>query len=868
MNAWAGSFSDWQADIASKSGVIEVLTAVNFRHPGYLRSQIRYKANVFHLFKDATSLINRLGELASRVNDVTESTIIGLSWSDESQKKDYNRVAVEAAKAELLTRLSQLETLYPNLKLDNLENDLKKIAHPRLLMEVSALLYTADGRPVMPLVSKPFAGAKEALVEMPPGQIEILYSDLFRIHLEPLMKFAVNSKLIENVEKEFVSGTILSKLTKVESKGAEKSSQIYLEEVPKNIALLRGGIGFDCSMLSVPFYVLLDSVHVYWIRKSKNPKDHPRGYILLAEIELNGKIVPYVITINGETLSTLDGRAALLAAIAKYRSKEVLVHSPAATGVVNRSDMEASLFQHEARGTPIRVQMPKGWDLIDEVTQYQYAKYYHAERLAPALLVALNEAELKAMQDVQPTNRVGYYSKPDVSQIKTIDRALIYHDVDRHAEDWAELDVTAEQVDLAGLIKEISMLTVSGFSPLPAEKTLTKDQFQSIEKEFGLRPIDVFKYWNYLLSAQQLISMSENDRRELFSPAELKSLVLDLRSRLLKEIEISENVDETHIVLLFNLPSTDSNDSFHEDLAFGYGRGSSDMRSIVGGRLGRWPELLNQLAANYNLNQPLWMRMWAVEAWYTAGLVRMKISKWTIYWRQFLHFIRDPHPKVRAMALNYVGQAAPKSPFFWTAMSLIAKDPDPAVRASFARVWRSPHLREYPIRIWPLVEELLSDTSIDSRKLALGGLANQKFWPVEVWRHLPSLLNDEKTRRPAILAIANRERWPQEVWISVIDILQRAAMTEDFLDDLNFALSRQKKWPREMVSLVEDFIHNHRPTVSRMNSGYGFNYIIASRVANAVNMDHFPNLSSYNCEALLSGKRPSGFIRLLDRVFN
>src|SRR6185437_7109422 len=81
FRAAATDQTDWQVDLAKKQGLIQVLTAVNARHPGFLRSQMRYRANFIRLFRDAAQIVQQLGPLTSRALLMPRSPIFGLTWS-------------------------------------------------------------------------------------------------------------------------------------------------------------------------------------------------------------------------------------------------------------------------------------------------------------------------------------------------------------------------------------------------------------------------------------------------------------------------------------------------------------------------------------------------------------------------------------------------------------------------------------------------------------------------------------------------------------------------------------------------------------------------------------------------------------------
>ncbi|MBK7842070.1 MAG: hypothetical protein IPJ71_00025 [Bdellovibrionales bacterium] len=137
VSSWAVELQDWRTDLVTKQGLVQTVSSVNIRHPGFLRSQVRYKANVFRLFKDAGQLAAQLGPLASKANEVRAAPIFGLSWSDGRGTSEYDLQAIEKVKIEIRTRLLKLEETYPTLILTSLYEDLQKVTDQRLLLEVS-----------------------------------------------------------------------------------------------------------------------------------------------------------------------------------------------------------------------------------------------------------------------------------------------------------------------------------------------------------------------------------------------------------------------------------------------------------------------------------------------------------------------------------------------------------------------------------------------------------------------------------------------------------------------------------------------------------------------------------------------------------
>jgi len=870
LNIWAADHPKWAVDMSHKQGLMQVLASINSRHNGFLRSQVRFKADVSKLFRDASKIANELGPLAARASKMQAYPIISLSWSDGGSA-EYDLQAIEALQTELRDRLKKLKGANPNLQLTEIDKDLQSVSDKRLLLEVAPLLYDEHGVALKKSSTQPFQDADNELDALSAGTLETIFGDLFKNHLRPKLT-SQNGKLAAEVERNFIAKTVRPALAKTDT-GDSKSSNVFLEEIPKSIALLRGVIGFDCSMMSVPFYPLLDKVHVHWIRKGKNPKESPRGYILIADIKLNGESIPYVITINGETLSAQDGRAALLAAVAKYKTKKVLVHSAGATGVVNRQDMEEALFQTSERGELVDVEMPEGWKQIDEATRYGYAKYYETSRLSKARLITLDDNETRALAQVQPTGKVGYYPNTDPSKLKPIDRALLFSDLFHINEDEIDkgdletFDLTDRQARLARELKAIGLKEVYTFKPLPAERTLSLKQFADFKTEFGLTPSDVFRYWNPQNAAQQLITMWRDDLKALFDDETLKNLVEDTRARLIQSLEEGDGSVDALVPLLFNLTPSDINDRYVIDLIGKYGPGAFYMKSAIDSTKAaqEFSHLIVKLVSNYSYNQPEWMRLFAISVWKKVD----GKEKSRVYWRQFLAFLRDPSPKVRAQAVYEAHHKKSRTSYYWTALYIGSTDPETKVRVEAADMWRNLGDRrmEFPSHAWPVIEKLLEDSSVEVRNKVLEGLAGQRIWPFSIWQKIPGLLGDPTTFSSTLTAIGSKN-WPREVWKVIPEISKHPDLDRYAHESLRNSVTFQKVWSTQALEMMKGYLRA-RPQKER-GSNYNpdrLKYEILDNEETAVDENTFPSLMQYGCESLLNQKREPLYVRVIDRVF-
>jgi hypothetical protein len=185
----------------------------------------------------------------------------------------------------------------------------------------------------------------------------------------------------------------------VETK-VDKLAEIHHMRVaytPALIALFRGQWGLDCSLWSVPLYALSSGARVYsiWLHDTTEPD----GYVFVVEAKVNGRTVPYILTINGIKDFDFAVTRAVVSAVAKiYNTNEVVVPAflKGASRIVNTTVIRSGL--QFAKSDFVDVELPSDWETISRFTKvnHTYGKFvdtYSEGALKKARLVNLSKQE-------------------------------------------------------------------------------------------------------------------------------------------------------------------------------------------------------------------------------------------------------------------------------------------------------------------------------------------------------------------------------------------------------------------------------------------------------------------------------------------
>ncbi len=392
------------------SGHFDLISTIIKFHPYLLKKNLKYNRNFFSILKAAPKLIEELDPVNLHLS-ISESKFKGIKYiSDTNYSYDDN--LVNTFKRELTNQIDLLKK-YELDTFTSIKNDifwLKKTIFSRsttdltkatkkaflALIKLSPLTYNSDG-------SAHISKLDELATKFDNIEIEELdnyYRDFFPESLAPIFISLADNKgfgqlnditlsILNNFIKRDAAETFKIFNT---SKKSIKTREIYFTEVPNSIAIFRGVLGGDCSLMSIPFYPILNSSRTYWIYKDQNTKSPPIGYIFFTEINLDGKTIPYILTINGVGITTNIAHATIKFVVSMYETEEYLL-----AGDTIRPNLVNSQQIYEAfntfGGDSVSVDMPNGWETVSLFTELNrdgysdYSNYYSTENLQIALQV-------------------------------------------------------------------------------------------------------------------------------------------------------------------------------------------------------------------------------------------------------------------------------------------------------------------------------------------------------------------------------------------------------------------------------------------------------------------------------------------------
>jgi len=139
----------------------------------------------------------------------------------------------------------------------------------------------------------------------------------------------------------------------------------------------------------IPYYALVKEARIYFLHKGSKPTASPSGYVFAVEVEAQGRRIPFVITVNGPTLSKSDVEAAVRLVADDFGTAQVLLtsfkRSPDTVNTDNARDGMNSF-----NGSLVAAAFPEGWEIIDRLTK---SDLYSRKRLGKARLVAVQNPD-------------------------------------------------------------------------------------------------------------------------------------------------------------------------------------------------------------------------------------------------------------------------------------------------------------------------------------------------------------------------------------------------------------------------------------------------------------------------------------------
>ncbi|MBL7713867.1 MAG: hypothetical protein JNL01_00275 [Bdellovibrionales bacterium] len=551
----AGSAGAWNVDLHTRDGQIDLLLSVIARHPDLPSSNLQFRRNLLDTIEKIPGILDHLGQDATP-SAFLPSMVYSSEYTSSGTELKAKPELIEAVKTQLQDALAKL----PELSLRSIAEDLKALKKAGGTVEkewkalVSAYLkllpyfYDGSGSSVFP---NGLAASKQQLRELiqneTSGDLENRFADVYKKHQtsklasitkEPELRFMEASLAVHL--REFVEKTAIP-ATQLYSETGQKAATrfISLEEIPGIISALRGTLANDCSILSVPYYGLVKSSRVYWIRKDKDVEAKPSGYVFVSEVTLDGKTIPYIITINGPTL-TSDDSLEVVRMVAELRGSDEVILSDFNVNnwLVNFGTIRTAL--KSIPGKEVQVTMPPGWKVVEDYQNRNapagYSNYYASSRVKSAIRSSVSDIRKMARKTSRSESIVRYTLAKDLEKIPALNRAIT-------AANAAAKDAAGTRADALDLIRKRLKVTpeqhllgqkIVDLSPL---QPMNHELYQKLKTVFGYKPAQILNL-DMATRAHSLRNIFESDRTEA-TDAEWTSIIRKANRELKKELDAS-----------------------------------------------------------------------------------------------------------------------------------------------------------------------------------------------------------------------------------------------------------------------------------------------------------------------------------------
>ncbi len=393
---------------------------------GYNRNFVELISNLFTIDEEISVHLRELRP---------EKTVkIGAKYIEQNNG-EYDRGKLERLAKTLENNYLPLKSFFQD-GFSNIENDLEQLKESddfeglaKKLIRISPLIYDAYGEALG------VSSSLEALF-LDPVELQARYTDTFQGHLAGIFTalsdkkgFGAIHRFVRNVFNQFIPREVIPATVLYSGEKTKvRERELVLEEIPPLYTPLRGALAGDCSMVSVPYFGILKNTRVFWVIRSAAERARPSGYLFIAEIMSDdGRPVPYIITINGLTITQEDCYAIFLLVREMYPGDEILIADVRNVSyLVNTYPIEDAMAS--LGGEKMRIELPGGWDEISrwEVNTVSYQNFYAGSRLSEPKRVAPESFPIYNVRISRPET-ADFYPDTELNRMTLINRAIIGH---------------------------------------------------------------------------------------------------------------------------------------------------------------------------------------------------------------------------------------------------------------------------------------------------------------------------------------------------------------------------------------------------------------------------------------------------------
>jgi hypothetical protein len=229
----------------------------------------------------------------------------------------------------------------------------------------------------------------------------------------------------------------------------------------------------------------------YFLRKGDDPDAEPSGYVFSTLVEVNGKKVPYILTVNGAALTKSDVEMAVRMVAQDWGSDQVLLPDMEKNPhLVNTTDTREGMKWGGKKAT---AKFSKGWDIaqkyMDEnpakdLSGNTYRNYYRSADLGEGYLVSVSGSDKRLVEPVQQSvgdvSRYGF-GKP-AGEEPVLERAILAS----QALTDAGISSHEQKAVLSHLgVKENEVVAARPLVEMSEKRPLTSAEFHEAEKTLG-----------------------------------------------------------------------------------------------------------------------------------------------------------------------------------------------------------------------------------------------------------------------------------------------------------------------------------------------------------------------------------------------
>jgi|GEM_PF-5233099 len=481
-NPRAGDVSGRFIESGTTENILEIVSSVNRRHPKLIVSQTQYKGNIPLIYRMAFEMKAELKLSDNRFFIPNELPALSMRLTSTGPNAAFVPENIQKLKDHLIATIDELRENVPNWRPVNLNELLQNPAFKRdpkiaqRLVKIMPWFLDLNGEllPKFKDTGDFDKSLQKVIAESDGTLVNSLYYDVYFEHLRLMLKGSFWEQIASAIQNGFFERDLNLYLS-VQSSHEEqfRASTVSIELVPPLVALLRGAVGYDCSMWSVPLYALLPGTDVFWIRDSSDTKSQPSGYALVTQARVNGQLIPYVVTINGQSLNALDTRATLVLIAKYYGVSEVLTPDFSKNDAVVNDQVKRAGMKGEVR---VVAEFSDEWKNLEQTRfarlDTKYGLYYSVNNLKHACKTSITALEsLDFTKSKKKIVSRDAYRPHDFKSLSLFERAILAVSFSNNEEEVPEilksLNISDEVFKTAKIVTEPAL---TGLTPEQVEK--------------------------------------------------------------------------------------------------------------------------------------------------------------------------------------------------------------------------------------------------------------------------------------------------------------------------------------------------------------------------------------------------------------